>query len=123
MNIVQQANPPIGLERTLGMPNGGPKCLPLKLDWTAQTSYTLDYTNMQQRAFLDMCQTLWVDNYNSAQILTIFIPGSQQTLKIPAGAQGYFTCLCPNPIVMEFSVAATAAVVVQVTLMNFPVIG
>jgi len=117
--LSQLAASPVILERTLGVPTEGPKCVPLNLNFAAATSFEIDYSNMQSRAFLGMCQTLWADNSLSATVLTIFIPGTAQTLKIPAGTQGYFTCLCPNPIHMIFS--STGGVVCQVTLCNFPV--
>jgi len=117
--ISQLGNSPVVLERTLGVPAEGPKCVPLSLDFTATTLYVLDYGNLQSRNFLSMCQTLWVDNSLSATVLTITIPGTAQVLKIPAGVQGYFTCLCPNPIYITF--ASTGAVICQVTLCNFPV--
>ncbi len=119
MNLSQTASSPVILERTLGVPPEGPKCVPLNLDFSAANFYEIDYSNMQSRAFLSMCQTLWVDNSLSATVLTIFIPGTAQTLKIPVGVQGYFTCLCPNPIHILFSSAG--GVVCQVTLCNFPV--
>lgn len=122
-NLSQTSIPAIEIQATLGMPAGGPKCLPIDLDFTATTDYSLDYQNMQQRGFLDMLQTLWVDNYPSSQLLTIYVPSTRQTLRIPAGAQGYFTVLSANPIRLEISKAATEAVTCQVTLMNFPVIG
>ena len=118
-NIQSQIQSSVILERTLSVPPGGPKCLPINLDFAAQTSYDLDYSNQQRLGYLDMCQTLWVDNKSSAVILYITIAGSQQVLQIPAGIQGYFTCLCPNPIKMNF--ASAGGTVCQVTLLNFPV--
>ncbi len=119
MNIPQLQNPAIIMERSLGIPANGPKCLPLTLDFAAQTVYEFDYSNMTQRGFLDMCQTLWCDNSLSAVVLTVYIPGTNQTIKVPAGVQGYFTCLCPNPMIMTFT--STGGVVCQVTLCNFPI--
>jgi len=117
--ISQLGRAPIALERTLGVPSEGPKCVPITLDFTSVTTLELDYGNMQSRGFLNMCQTLWVDNSLSAVILSIQIPVTGQTIKVPAGVQGYFTCLCPNPIHMIFT--SSGAVVCQVTLCNFPV--
>ncbi len=119
MNISQQSLSPTQLERTLGVPPGGPKMLPIALDFSVDTVFQLDYQNTQARGFLDMVQTLWVDNSLNAAILAIAFPLSQQTLKIPAGVQGYFTCLCPNPIKITFT--STGGVMTQVTLLNFPV--
>jgi hypothetical protein len=109
----------IALQRTLGMPEGGPKALPIRLDFATNPSWFLDYSNQMNMGFLDMVQTLWVDNYGNAQIMTITIPNSQQVLRIPAGAQGYFPCLCPNPVKILFE--STGATIQQVTLINFPV--
>ncbi len=119
MNIPQQQQKLIQLERTLGVPPGGPKAIALSLDFTATTIYKFDAQNLQARGFINMVQTLWVDNKASATILFIYIPSSAQTLQIPAGVQGYFTCICPNPIYMEFTSAGAA--LCQVTLLNFPV--
>lgn len=107
------------LQRTLGMPEGGPKCVPIRLDFSVAPSYSLDYSNQTQLGYLDMCQTVWVDNYGNAQVLSISVPGTQQTIQVPAGAQGYFPILCPNPIRLVFS--STGTTVQQVTLLNFPV--
>lgn len=107
------------LQRTLGMPDGGPKCVPIRLDFGAFQTYTLDYSNMQNLSYLDMVQTLWVDNYGNGSILTITVNASQQVLQIPAGAQGYFPVLCPNPIKLQFDSAG--GTVQQVTLINCPI--
>ena len=101
------------------MPESGPKCLPIRLDFSTNPSYTLDYSNQMNLGFLDMVQTLWVDNFGNAQILKITVLSSQQVLQIPAGAQGYFPVMCPNPVRLQFE--STGATVQQVTLLNFPV--
>jgi hypothetical protein len=119
MNITQQSQRTIPLERSLGMPEGGPRCLPITLDFTAAVEIVLDYTNMQQRGFFNMVQSVWIDNSTNAAVLTISSPGSGQELKIPPLKQGYLCILVPNPIVMRF--ASTGGTVVQVTLLNFPV--
>ena len=119
--ISQLQNSSIALERTLGMPEGGPKCIPLTLDFSVSLQYTFDYSNMQQRNYMQMVQTIWVDNSLSAQPLNVFSPGVNQTLKVPAGVQGYFTLICPNPIKLSF--ASTGGVLCQVILLNFPVLG
>jgi hypothetical protein len=110
----------VSLQRTLGMPEGGPKALPIRLDFSASPSYTLDYSNQTSLGYLDMVQTIWCDNFGNGQILKITIPGSQQVLQIPAGIQGYFAVLCPNPIRMQFD--STGGTVQQVSLLNFPVL-
>jgi len=116
----QNATPGNLLERTMGMPPQGPRAVPIALNFADFDTYNLDYSNMQNQGFLSMCQTLWVDNYANGQVMTITIPASQQTLKIPAGVQGYFPVICPNPIKMTFN--STGGVACQVALLNYPVL-
>jgi hypothetical protein len=112
--------PSVQLERTLGMPAEGPKCIPITLDFTVQDSYTLDYSNFQYRGYMSMVQTVFVDTSTSAVDVEINSPGSQQTLKIRAGTQGYYPILVPNPIKIIFTSPGGPADV-KVQLLNFPV--
>lgn len=107
------------LERTLGMPAEGPKCVPVTLDFSAADTYNLDYSNMARRGFMQSLQTVWVDNSLNGDPVSIIIPASQQTVKIPANTQGYYCLICPNPIKISFTSAGAA--VVTVLLLNFPV--
>lgn len=116
-NLPAEQLPATVLERTLGMPGEGPKCIPLTLDFSAFTTYVLDYSNMTRRNFMGMVQTVFVDNTLSASILSITTP--VQVLKIPAGVQGYFPIIVPTPIKLQFDSAG--AVVCKVLLLNFPV--
>lgn len=119
--INQQSKSSVLLERTLGMPEEGPKCIPIALDFASFDTYILDYSNMQQRAFFGLLQTLWVDNFGNGAVITITVPATQQRLVIPAGVQGYFTIVCPNPI--KISINSTGGTVQQIILLNFPVLG
>ena len=117
----QLQNSPTVLERTLGMPDGGPRCLPLPLDFAANAEWVLDYGNMQQRNFLNMVQSVWVDNSLNGSILAITVPGTNQVLKVPPNTQGYFPLIVPNPLKLVFDSAG--GVLCQVILLNFPVAG
>ena len=118
INQLGQSSTP--LERTLGMPEGGPRCVPITLDFAVSASYTLDYGNMQQRNFLDMVQTVWVDNFGNGQVLTITVANLGMSIQVPAGVQGFFPVLCPNPVKLAFH--STGGTVQQVILCNFPVL-
>src|SRR5215471_13660000 len=91
------------LERTLGMPEEGPKCVPMTLDFTATDSYDLDFSSIVNRAFISMVQTVFVDTSTSGVNVTITVPGSQQIIKVKAGTQGYYPILMPNPIKFKVS--------------------
>ncbi len=111
--------PPTILERTLGMPPEGPKCIPITLDFSVVATYSLDYSNMGYRGFMSMVQTIWVDNSLSADPFLIIVPATNQTIKVPAGVQDYYAVMVPNPVKISFSSASSAVCVVL--LINFPV--
>ncbi len=112
-------NPAVILERTLGMPPEGPKCIPITLDFSVADTYNLDYSNMGRRGFMSMLQTVWVDNSLSGDPLNVIIVATNQTIKVPAGVQDYFGVMCPNPIKLSFY--SPGAAIVQVILINHPV--
>lgn len=112
----------VNLERTLGMPDDGPKCVPIVLDFTVKASYALDFSTLINRAFISMVQTLFVDASTSGVDVTIDVPGSGQTLKIKSGTQGYYPVLMPNPV--KFTATCSGGPSdVKLQLMNFPVNG
>lgn len=110
----------VQLERTLGMPSEGPKCIPITLDFTAQNTYVLDYSNQQARGYIAMIQTIFCDTSTSAVNLVVTSNGSRQVLKIKAGTQGYYPILVPNPINLSFSCPGGPSDV-RIQLLNFPV--
>jgi hypothetical protein len=110
---------PTILERTLGMPPEGPKCIPFTLDFSVADTYALDYSNMGQRGFMSMLQTVWVDNSGNGLPTLIIIAATGQSIIVPAATQDYFAVMCPNPIKISFQSAG--AVAVPVLLLNFPV--
>lgn len=114
-----QPTSPTILERTLGMPPEGPKCIPFVMDFGAYDTYMLDYSNMGQRGFFSMLQTVWVDNSESGDVFKIIVPATGQVIKVPAGVQDYFAVMVPNPIKVNFVCAS--GITQRVLLINFPV--
>jgi hypothetical protein len=110
----------VALERTLGMPPEGPKCIPITLDFTIQDSYTLDLSPLNWAAKLSMIQTVFVDSSTSAVDVVVTVPASQQILKIKSGTQGYYPILVPNPIKLLVKCPG-GPVDVRLELLNFPI--
>jgi hypothetical protein len=119
-SVNQLGSMPFSIQRTLGIPDEGPKALPLTLDFTAANEYTLDYSSMQQRGFLSLIQTLYVDTQNSDVALTVTIAGGGQVVIAKGRTQGYYPVLVPNPPRFTFS-AENAGCLVQVYLINVPI--
>lgn len=83
----------------------GSLCIPLTLDFTVSTSYTLDGSQLTALARIDNIETIFVDaTAATANVLVTF--GSGQTITALAGTQGYYPVLCPNPFSITVSCAA-----------------
>ncbi len=105
------------------VPKRGPRCIPINLDFGTigpDIDYSLDYQNMESRGFMEMVQSVFVDNANNATEFIITCSISRQSLRIPPYSQAYLAILMPNPPRMVFT--SESGGVVQVVLLNFPVI-
>lgn len=105
------------------VPDEGPKAIPLLLDFSGSVgNYTLDFLVQQQQGFFSMLQTIYVDNSQGTNDVTITLNISNQKIVAKAGTQGYYSVLCPNPIRLTFS-SAINGVIVPVFLINVPISG
>jgi len=99
---------------------GGPIAYPVNLDFTAQTAYQLDMSQLLHLTYLDFVQTLYVDTNGASGPVTITVRGVNQKLVIQANTQGYYPILGNSPLVLDF-VSALANSVVKVILFNNPI--
>jgi len=99
---------------------GGPIAYPVNLDFTANTSYTLDLSQILHLTYLDYVQTMYVDTNGAAGPVTITIRGVNQVFVIQANTEGYYPVLANSPLVFDF-VSLTANAVVKVILFNNPI--
>jgi hypothetical protein len=81
----------------------GPIAGVLVLDFSAAPTFHLDLQNDQSRGYIDLVQTIYIDNSAGGDQVVINISGSQQVIIAKAGTQGYYNVICPNPIVMDIS--------------------
>lgn len=102
------------------LPKGGPKVIPYTLDFTTLTQIQVDTTQMIQSGLIEYIQTLYIDNKDNTGVLTLNIELLNQRIVIPAGRQGYWNVLAPNPPVFDFSVPAAFGKV-YLQLINVPV--
>lgn len=100
------------------VPDEGPVGLPLNLDFSSDTTQSLDYQNMQQRGFISEIQGLWIDTNDAGGAITITVSVSGQRIIIPAHRQGFIALLVPNPPRFQFDCASGQ---VKLIFTNFPV--
>lgn len=97
-------------------PAEGPMVVPVPIDFTAQTSYILDITYIQQQARISMLQTLYIDNSANTQPLYLILSTTNQTVKIPANSEAYMPLVFSNKLAV--TLATTGALVVYVAALN-----
>jgi Domain of unknown function (DUF1859). len=102
------------------VPPEGAKAVPIALDFTATDEQTLDLSNFIQRNFISMVQSVYVDNKDNNAALDIIIGAGGQKVTTAPGHQCYKMLNCPNPA--KFTFRSTGGIVVNIQLMNFPVV-
>lgn len=96
------------------------KALPVPVSiLTAGDTFGLDLSNTIARGVIDVIQSAFVDNRNSAGALLITSGNSNQGIVIPAGYQAYIPLLTPNPAQFAFT-ANGGAIDALVFFMNVP---
>jgi len=101
------------------VPPEGPRTVPLILDFSQTSTYSLSLQNMMSRNFISMIQGIFVDNSANGSPIQINVPTTGQTLQVAPNRQAYLVLLCPNPVSLNFS--SNGGIAVNVTLLNFPV--
>lgn len=101
------------------IPKEGPKCVPIGLDFSAQNTYNIDFTMLQQRGFLSEIQAVFIDNFSNAQPVTLTVNGTNQRVVCPPLSQGIFPLFCPNP--PRFVAQTTGMVAVGMQFLNVPI--
>lgn len=96
-----------------------PRAIRFNADFAATDTYEVDLNNAIELKQIDGIQSLFVDNVGNAQFVDFVFSGTNQRIRVPAGAQGYFPILAPNPA--RFTIASTGAVAISFQVLNFPV--
>jgi len=100
-------------------PAGGPRALPITLDFTAVASISTDLVQEIEAGVINMVQSIYVDNSANPNALTIIFDQTQQKLVVPANAQGIFPVITPKDA-PRFVASTNAGAVVGVILLNVP---
>jgi hypothetical protein len=103
------------------VPPEGPIAIPIPLDFTATTDYSLNLQNIISRGFISMVQAVFVDNSANSAAITLQFDNTSQNITLQAGEQAYLNVLCQNPAVMDF-VSTGGVAGITVWLLNFPVV-
>lgn len=97
-------------------PKEGPMTIPLNIDFTAQSTYQFDATYVQQKAFLSMLQSIYVDNSLAGTPFVMQIATTNQIVRIPAFSEAYIPLPFTNKLALNFS--SGSGLVIPIQLMN-----
>ena len=103
------------------VPPEGAKVIPVLLDFTADTVYTLDLSQMEQQGRFSQLQAIYIDLSQTDSALTILVVDVQQTIVAKGRTDGYYAVLASNPTMLTFTSSANAIIFVH--LINAPIPG
>jgi hypothetical protein len=102
------------------IPSEGPKTVPIRLDFSAADSYSLDLSQFQHLGKLQLVQAVFIDASQVDVPVAVTFSGGAQTIVAKGRTQGYYVVLASNPVSAIFTCIAGGALV-NIALLNFPV--
>lgn len=99
---------------------GGPKAVPITLDFNTETSYEFDLVDEVARDVIKFVQSVWVDNFDNPNALILSFSQTGQRLVVPAGAQGTWPVIAPLGLRCIATTSAGVGVICKLILLNVP---
>lgn len=122
MSLVDYNSLRVALTMNQVVPSEGPRAIPVQLDFTNTGELDIDISQLQQKAFISMVQTIFVDMNGIPNALNIAVNGMGQNIVCKPNTQGYYTILAPNPVKLAFT-TVQGSPIITVVLCNSPIPG
>ena len=103
------------------VPKSGPKAAPAILDFSNDGTIVIDCLLLISQGKMEYVQTLYIDNADNLNPITLTCSMTGQRIIAPARSQGYYPMLAPNPPQITCSTTQTNLLKVPVYLLNVPV--
>lgn len=100
------------------IPKEGPKAIPVRADLRAVSSVLVDLGTQNELQQISFVQCVYIDNSQNASPVTIQSDGTNQTVGIGAGKQGYLPLLSTLP--NRFIIQSVGAVIIPIVFLNVP---
>lgn len=102
-------------------PVAHPIGLPVTLDFGTLSEIVFDLEREQTLGQIDFVQSLYVSNFDNANVLTVTLPGGQ-VIHVPAAAEGWFPVAAEfGKFVGKFTTTPAADLSIPIVLANVPV--
>lgn len=101
-------------------PQEGSRAVSLQYNWTAQSSYTEDLSQLVARGIETTIQAVYFDNSGVSQYVTLYIGASGQVAVLPPTTQGVLPLFFTGTPVFSLSIPNSESSVTRLLLLNVP---
>lgn len=101
------------------VPAGGPKCVPVMVDFTGVASVLLDGQAIVSQGKIEYLQGVFIDNSSNINNLSLTMSTTNQVIICPKKSQGYFTIMVPDP--PQIVAATPIGVTIPMFFYNVPI--
>jgi hypothetical protein len=101
------------------VPAGGPKVVPVLVDFTSVASVLLDGQSIVSQGKIEYLQGVFIDNSANINNLTLTMSTTNQIIMCPKKSQGYFTIMVPDP--PQIVAATPIGLIVPMFFYNVPI--
>ena len=101
-------------------PAEGPRAVAAQYDWTGQTAYAEDLSQLVARGVETTIQSVFVDNSTVGEYVTLTVAGTGQVVSIQPYCQGLFPLFFTGTPAFTLTVSAATPAVTRLTLLNVP---
>lgn len=101
-------------------PKEGTKALPVDFDFRTTGVIDVDLQVENTNGVIQMVQSIWIDNTNNPNPLTIVFGVTRQRIVCPASAHGMWPVITVDQVSFRMSSVVSAGAVGQVILLNVP---
>lgn len=102
------------------VPKEGPKMVPFVLNFPTNPAYLIDLTLTMQQQRISVVQSVFIDASAATASVSVAVQGTQLTITLEKGDQGFFPILVPTTGA-KFSIASASTNPVTVIFLNVPV--
>ena len=100
------------------VPPEGPKSVLISLDFTVTSSYLIDFTQAYMSTSISLVQSVYVDNSQNPDPLSITVAGTQQQITAAPGSQGTYPVIAA--IRPKITCQSSGGVLVNLIFLNVP---
>jgi len=113
-----QASQTFGIANVV-VPAGGPKVVPVTVDFTVNPSVLIDAQNLVSSGKIEYLQGVYIDNSGNVNAVSLTMSTTNQIITCPARSQGYFSIMVPDP--PQMTANTPIGVVIPMFFYNVPI--